>query len=73
MKSKNHKLYCKAEKQTVITNKGIKAVHLSVVVECEKDNFESYIRRSAELLESCDLEKVKTFSIRFELLDQKDK
>ena len=68
-KSENRTLYSKAEKKTVITKKGIEEIHLSFELECKKKNFESYIRRSAELLETYDLEKVKTFSIHFKLLD----
>ena len=69
MKSKNRRLDSTAVKKTVITNKGIEGIHLSFEIKCEKENFESYIRQSAKLLTDCDLEKVKTFSIRFELLD----
>ncbi len=68
MKSKNRRLDSTAVKKTVITNKGIEGIHLSFEIKCEKEDFESYVRRSAELLESYDLENVKTFSIRFELL-----
>ena len=67
MKSKN--LYAKAVKKTVFTNKGVKGIDLSFEIRCNKEDFVSSIRQSAKLLTACDLEKVKTFSIRFELLD----
>ncbi len=69
MKSKSRRLYSKAEKKTVIIGKEIKSIHLSFELKCEKEDFESYIRQSAKLLNSCDLRNVKTFSIHFELLD----
>ncbi len=69
MKSKSRTLYYKAEKKTVITGKGIQDIHLSFELKCEKEDFESYIRQSAKLLNSCELKNVKTFSIHFELLD----
>ena len=69
MKAKNLKLYSKAEKMTVITNKGVKSIDLSLEIKCSKENFENYIRQSAKLLTSCELKKVKNFSIRFELLE----
>lgn len=69
MKSENLELYSKAVKTTVITKNGIEEIHLSFELQCKKDNFENYFRQSAKLLESYDLENVKTFSVHFELLD----
>lgn len=67
MKGKN--LNVKAVRKTVFTNKGIKGIDLLLEIKCSKEDFESSIRQSANLLAVCDLEKVKSFSIRFELLD----
>ncbi len=69
MKIKGNKLYAKADKRTVITNKAIERIDLSFEIKCEKADFESYVRKAAQTLTECDLTNVKTLSIRFELLD----
>lgn len=69
MKKNTLKLLSKATKKTVEVGGVVKSIHLSFEVKCEKDRFEHYIRESAKILTELKLEKVKTFSINFELLD----
>ncbi|MGI8668708.1 MAG: hypothetical protein ACR2J3_02545 [Aridibacter sp.] len=69
MKSKASKLLSKSTKKTVEVGGAVKSIHLSFEIKCEKEFFEHYIRESAQVLTALKLEKVKTLSIKFELLD----
>jgi hypothetical protein len=69
MKRNNIKLFAESTKKTVIKKGSIESIHLSLVVKCEKQAFEHYIRESAKLLTNVKLDKVKNFSISFEILD----
>ncbi len=69
MKRKNLKLFAQAKEKTVINKGTIESIHLSFEVKCEKESFEHYIRESAKILTAVNLDKVKTFSISFEICD----
>ncbi len=69
MKNNGLKLLSKSTKKTVEVGGAVKSIHLSFEIKCEKELFEHYIRESAKILTGVNLEKVKFFSIKFELLD----
>jgi hypothetical protein len=69
MKRKGLKLFSQSTKKTVEVGGAVKSIHLSFEIKCEKDLFEHYVRESAKILTGVNLEKVKSFSIKFELLD----
>ncbi len=65
----NTKLFSKSTQRTVKVGSSVESIHLSFEIKCEKEDFEHYIRESAKILTELKLEKVKTFSMSFELLD----
>jgi len=69
MKRNKLKLLSKSTKKTVEVGGAVKSIHLSFEIKCEKDLFSHYVRESANILTAVNLEKVKSFSISFELLD----
>jgi hypothetical protein len=69
MKSNSGKVFAKSTKTTVETVKGIESLHLSFEIKCGKEVLENYVRETGKILTALKLEKVKTLSIKFELLD----
>ncbi len=57
------------ERKTVISNKGIESIHLSLKVKCPKADFVESVRLLANFLTDCDLEKVKSISLDLQSLD----
>jgi hypothetical protein len=57
------------ERKTVISNKGIESIHLSLKVKCPKADFVESVRVLADFLNDLDLEKVKSVSLDLQSLD----
>jgi hypothetical protein len=57
------------ETKTVISNKGVESIHLSVKLKCSKTDFVEAVRKLSDLLAGCDLEKVKSISFDLQSLD----
>jgi hypothetical protein len=57
------------ERKTVISNKGVESIHLSLKLKCPKADFVQSVRLLADYLTDCDLEKVKSISFDLQNLD----
>jgi hypothetical protein len=57
------------ERKTVIGNKGVESIHLSLKVKCPKADFEQGVRSLVDFFTNCDLEKVKSVSFDIQSLD----
>jgi hypothetical protein len=57
------------ERKTVIGNKGIESIHLSLKLKCPEADFVQSVRLLADFLTDCDLEKVKSVSLDLQSLD----
>jgi hypothetical protein len=57
------------ERKTVISNKGIESIHLSLKLKCPKADFVQSVRLLADFLADFDLEKVKSVSFDLQSLD----
>jgi hypothetical protein len=69
MKTNSGKIFAKSTKTTIERAGKIESLHLSFEIKCEKAALENYVRETGKILTTLKLEKVKTLSFKFELLD----